>query len=329
MTSSDPGHDFSRDADRSNLMPADVVADSLAAPLITSTGDEIARASTEGRSLWADVWRELRSNWVFWFGLVIVAVMMLVAIFPQLFAWGDPTPNSCDLEFSAVGPSRAHPFGYDIFGCGYYTQVVYGARPSITVGITVALLSAVVGGFLGAAAGYYGGALDSLIARVTDIFFAIPFVLGAIVILSTITTRTVWSVSFAIAVLSWTTVTRLMRGSVLSIRNQDYVMAAKAVGSSTSRIITRHVLPNSIAPVIVYSTITIGAVISLEATLTFLGIGLQPPSISWGLQIQQAQNRVLNTPHLLIFPGMFLSITVLGFLLLGDAVRDALDPKLR
>jgi oligopeptide transport system permease protein len=195
--------------------------------------------------------------------------------------------------------------------------------------VLVALASMIIGVAVGSAAGYFGGWIDSLMSRVTDIFFAIPFLLGAIVILISLQSRNVFTVSFAIAVLSWPVLTRLMRSSVLSVRNQDYVMAAKALGAGTPRILGRHVMPNAIAPVITFTTVTIGSAISLEATLTFLGVGLEPPAISWGLQISNAQNYVLSTPHLLLFPGLFLSLTVLGFLLLGDALAEALDPKLR
>jgi ABC-type dipeptide/oligopeptide/nickel transport system permease subunit len=280
------------------------------------------------RGLWGDVWRELKHSWVFWVGAVLVAVMTLIALFPAVFA-GGRDPRSCDLAFSREGPQAGHPFGFDIFGCDYYANVIYGARPSIAVGVLVALASMIIGVAVGSAAGYFGGWIDSLMSRVTDIFFAIPFLLGAIVILISLQSRNVFTVSFAIAVLSWPVLTRLMRSSVLSVRNQDYVMAAKALGAGTPRILGRHVMPNAIAPVITFTTVTIGSAISLEATLTFLGVGLEPPAISWGLQISNAQNYVLSTPHLLLFPGLFLSLTVLGFLLLGDALAEALDPKLR
>jgi len=280
------------------------------------------------RGQWADVWRELRVSWIFWVGAVIVVVMMLVAIFPAFFAFGR-NPNLCDLANSQVPPTSGHPFGFDINGCDYYANVVYGARPSISVGILVAIMTLVLGGILGTVAGYTGGWVDSVIARITDVFLAVPFVLGAIIILIGFRDRNVLTVSFAIAVLSWTTLARIMRSSVLSARNQDYITAARATGAGTRRIMLRHIVPNSIQPAIVYSTITIGASISLEATLTFLGIGLQPPAISWGLQISVGQDYLTTEPYLVFFPSLFLSVTVLGFLLLGDAVRDALDPKLR
>jgi ABC-type dipeptide/oligopeptide/nickel transport system permease subunit len=189
-----------------------------------------------------------------------------------------------------------------------------------------ATLIALVGG---AAAGYYGGSTDSFIARLTDIWFVIPTILGAIVVLSLFPTRGIMTVSLVLILLSWPTMLRLVRSSVLSAKTQDYVDAARAMGASNLRIITKHILPNSLAPVVVYATITIGVIISAEAALSFLGVGLQLPAISWGLMISTAQERIITAPHLLLFPGAILSITVFAFILMGDALRDALDPKLR
>jgi len=182
---------------------------------------------------------------------------------------------------------------------------------------------------LGSISGFYGGFVDTIIARITDIWFAIPTILGGIVILSLLGKRGMLQVSLVLIVLGWPTMLRLARSSVLSVKETDYVDAARALGASNLRIIRRHVLPNSIAPVIVYATITVGVIIAAEAALSFLGVGLQLPAISWGLMISVAQNRILTAPHLLLFPGLFLSVTVFSFILMGDALRDALDPRLR
>ena len=278
-------------------------------------------------SLWADAWRELRHNPLFIISSCLILLFTVMAAFPQLFSGRNP--RSCDLSHSLEKPSSAHWFGYDVLGCDYYTRVIYGARVSITIGIVVTVFSVVIALVLGSLAGYYGGILDTLIARFTDIIFGLPFVLGAIVILSVVSTRNLFWVSVVLIVLGWTTMTRLMRSSVLGVRDMDYVKAAKALGASDFRLITRHIMPNAIAPMIVYATISIGIIISVEATLSFLGIGLQLPAISWGLMISDAQTRLLISPHLLFFPGLFLSVTVLSFILMGDALRDALDPKLR
>ncbi|HZJ47779.1 MAG TPA: ABC transporter permease, partial [Acidimicrobiia bacterium] len=182
---------------------------------------------------------------------------------------------------------------------------------------------------LGSISGFYGRWIDGLVTRFADIIFAIPLVLGGIILLNSLGQRTLLTVSFALVVLIWPTTMRLMRSSVLSIKEMDYVQAARAMGANDFRIMRKHILPNGIAPVIVYSTITVGITIATEATLSFLGVGLQLPAISWGLMISGAQFRILEYPHLLFFPAAFLVVMVFSFILLGDALRDALDPRSR
>jgi oligopeptide transport system permease protein len=278
-------------------------------------------------SLWGDAWKELRRSPLFVISAIIILVLLVMTAVPQLFTRGDP--RDCDLSRSLLPPSGSHWFGYDLQGCDYYTHVIYGARASISIGIGVTLSAVVVALVLGSLSGFYGGLLDSLISRISDVFFGLPFVLGAIVILSVVGDHGLLWVGLVLTLLGWPTMTRLTRSSVLSVKDSDYVHAARALGGSDFRLLTKHVLPNSLAPVIVYATIYVGIVISAEATLSFLGVGLQLPAISWGLMISGAQTRVLDAPHLLLFPGLFLSVTVLAFILMGDALRDALDPKLR
>ena len=278
-------------------------------------------------SLWADAWRELRHNKLFITAAALIGLFVVMAALPQLFTSTDP--RACSLDRSLGTPSAEAWFGYDLQGCDYYSRVVYGARVSMVIGILVTLGSVAIALVLGSLAGYYGGHVDTLISRFTDIVFGLPFILGAIVVLSVVSERSLGWVTLVLVLLGWTTMTRLTRSSVLSVRDADYVQAAKALGARDLRILLRHVLPNAIAPVIVYATIYIGIIIAAEATLSFLGVGLQLPAISWGLMISDAQTRVLGSPHLLLFPGLFLSLTVLSFILMGDALRDALDPKLR
>ncbi|MGN6576898.1 MAG: ABC transporter permease [Nocardioides sp.] len=278
-------------------------------------------------SLWADAWRELRHNPLFVVAAGLILLFVVMAAVPQLFAGEDP--YDCNLSNSLRRPSAEHWFGYDLQGCDYYTRVVYGARVSIVIGTVTTVCSVAIAMLLGSLAGYFGGRVDTLISRFTDIVFGLPFILGAIVVLSVIGNHSLAWVTLVLVLLGWTTMTRLSRSSVLSVRDSDYVNAARALGASDRRILLRHVLPNAIAPVIVYATIYIGIIIAAEASLSFLGVGLQLPAISWGLMISEAQSRVLSAPHLLLFPGLFLSLTVLSFILMGDALRDALDPKLR
>lgn len=289
----------------------------------TSTGELQGRHA----SLWADAWRELRFNPFFLISALLILVFVVMAIAPQLFTNGDP--RHCPLDRSLGGPSADHWFGFDLQGCDYYTRVVYGARVSIVIGTLTTIGAVAIALLLGSLAGFYGGLVDTLISRVTDIVFGLPFILGAIVVLTVVSERNLWWVTLVLIALGWTTMTRLTRSSVLSVRDADYVQAARALGANDVRLLTRHVLPNALAPVIVYATIYIGIIIAAEASLSFLGVGLQLPAISWGLMISEAQTRVLSTPHLLFFPGLFLSLTVLSFILMGDALRDALDPKLR
>ncbi|MDK3257477.1 ABC transporter permease [Blastococcus capsensis] len=287
-----------------------------------AAGPEIGEAS-----LWSDAWKSLRRNPFFIVGAVLLTVFLVMALFPQLFTNADP--RDCDLSRSAQGPSAAAWFGFDVQGCDYYANVVYGARISVAIGFLAMLGTLVIGVVVGALAGYYGGWIDGLLARITDIFYGLPLILGAFILLAVLPDRGIKEVALALVVFGWMTAMRLVRSTVVSVKEADYVQAARALGASTPRILLRHILPNAIAPVLVYSTIFIGTLIAAEATLTFLGIGLQLPEISWGLQINSAQNRLRDAAHLIFFPSAFLSLTVLSFILIGDALRDALDPKLR
>lgn len=294
--------------------------------------DDVAEAAAGGvvqgqASLWGDVWYQLRRNPLFVGSALLIVVFSVMAIAPQVFTSADP--RACNLANSLARPSAEHWFGYDLQGCDYYAKVIYGARASITIGISVTVVALAIALVLGSLSGYYGGLLDTVIARIADIWFAIPTILGGIVILSVLGSRGIPQVALVLIVLAWPTMTRLMRSSVLAAKASDYVTATRALGSSDFRIMWRHILPNAIAPVIVYATILVGITISAEASLSFLGVGLQLPAISWGLMISDAQTRILQAPHLLFFPALFLSLTVFSFILLGDALRDALDPRLR
>jgi ABC-type dipeptide/oligopeptide/nickel transport system permease subunit len=282
-------------------------------------------------SLWIDAWRQCRRRPLFWICIFIIFMLSLMALFPALFTSADP--RACSLSQSLLRPSKEHWFGTDLQGCDYYARTVYGTRVSISIGLFVtfaAALIAVVGGSMSA---YYAGVTDTILSRITDVWFSIPTILGGIVLLTVLDdifdNRGIPQVSLVLIIFGWPTMMRLVRSSVLAVKENDYVDAARALGASNTRIITRHLLPNAITPVIVYATITVGVVIAAEATLSFLGVGLRLPAISWGLMISNAQGRILTAPHLLLFPGAVLSITVFAFILLGDVLRDALDPKLR
>ncbi|MEV6729300.1 MULTISPECIES: ABC transporter permease [unclassified Streptomyces] len=280
-------------------------------------------------SLWSDALSDLRRNPVFLIGGFLVVCMLVISAFPQWFTDGSPfDATACTLQNSLKKPSGDHWFGYDIQGCDVYTRTVWAARNSVIVGIVTTTLVVVVGGALGLLAGWAGGMLDSFLSRFTEIFFAIPLLLGGMLIMSALPGNA-WTVSLVLAILGWPQIFRIMRSSVLQNKNNDYVVAARALGAGTLRITVRHILPNAIAPVIVVGAISLGVYISAEAALSYLGIGVQPPEISWGLMVSDASVRWLQAPHVLLFPAAALSVTVLAFIMVGDAVRDALDPKLR
>ncbi len=290
--------------------------------------------SNEERSLTSDAWRSMRRNPLFWVAAALITLFVLMAVWPSLFTSTDPT--EAVLAKSRERPNADAWFGRDIQGYDIYARCIYGARASILVGLLCTLGTVLIGGIIGVVSGYQGGWADSLMSRVGDVFFAIPLLLGAIIFLVSLPTffddnyfLIVLKVVLALVILGWPSLARLMRSSVIQVKPNDYVQAARALGASPTRIVRSHVLPNSLAPMIVVATINLGAYISLEATLSFLGIGLQPPAISWGIDINAALVGLRTTPHMLCCPSVFLSLTVLAFIMLGDVVRDALDPKNR
>ncbi|WP_406052624.1 ABC transporter permease [Kribbella sp. NBC_00889] len=278
-----------------------------------------------GRGVWATVRRRV----LFWLPLTVLAVLLLLTLFPGwVGGWfGTPDPRACDISASARPSSHGHPFGQDLQGCDVYANVVHGARASLAVGLMCTLVALVIAVGVGTIAGYVGGWADSVLARLTDVFLGFPFLLGAIVVLNSLGKRSVLSVALVLALFSWPALARMVRTTVRATRDAEYVQAAKAMGFPTSRILSHYVLPNSIGPVLAVATLTVGGVIVAESTLTFLGLGLRAPSISWGLQLATAQSRFQQAPHTLIYPGIFLAATVLSLITLGDVLRDAVNPK--
>jgi ABC-type dipeptide/oligopeptide/nickel transport system permease subunit len=320
------------DQQQRNLDPAQIEVD-----VTTGVGTTpVDGADVRQNSLWSDAWGSLKRNVLFWIGAVLTLLFMLMAIIPQVFARG-VDPRECDLANSKALPSAAHWFGYDVQGCDYLANVVYGARNSLIIGLSSVLVILLLGVLVGAIAGYFGGFTDGVLSRIADIFYALPLILGALVLLRVgpatgipiINSRGPGAVALALALFGWMTAMRLVRSQVIAVKSQDYVAAARAMGASNSRILIRHILPNAVAPVLVYTTITIGVIIAAEATLTFLGVGLQRPAISWGLQIAAGENSIRSAPHLVLFPSIVLTLTVMAFIMMGDALRDALDPRQR
>ncbi|MEV0381582.1 ABC transporter permease [Nonomuraea sp. NPDC050643] len=288
----------------------------------------LVSASAEPRH---GLWRELLRRPAFAVSSAVALVICAMAAVPQLFAgwFGAGDPRRCALVDSGLPPAPGHPFGFDIQGCDLYSNVVYGARSSVLIALLVTAGMMLIAVVLGGLAGYFRGWADALISRVMDVFFGFPSLVGMIVILQAASTHNELTVSAVLILFGWPALARVMRGSVLAVATSEYVAAARGVGSGTSRILLRHVLPNSFGPVAVLTGLNIGGVIASESALTFLGVGLQTPAISWGVQLNTAQQYFLTAPHLLIFPSIFLTVTVFSFVLLGDALRDAFDPRLR
>lgn len=319
------------DVDASTAAAAPITTEHSGGPARTGQ-DKSAR--DKPRSLGTDAWHDLRRNPIFIVSSILIAILVAIAIAPGLFSSKDP--KFCDGHLARLTPRRGAIFGNDVQGCDIYARTIFGARASILVGFLATFSTLTIGAFMGVVAGYYGGWVDTIVSRVTDVFFAIPLLLGSIIVLSafpnTVNTKLIagsLKVTLALGILGWTGMARIMRSSVIQVKQADYVQAARALGAGNVRIIRSHILPNSFAPIIVVATLSLGGFIGAEAALSFLGIGLPATVVSWGNAIADAQVWLRVSPHMLLFPGLFLSVTVLAFIMLGEAVRDALDPKLR
>jgi len=280
-------------------------------------------------SMWGEAWKRLRVRPLFWFAAIIIFVAIMISLFPSLFTSQDP--RYCELSRSLGGPELwSHPFGFDKQGCDIYSRVIYGARASVSVGVLTTIAVVIIGGTIGAIAGYIGGWIDSLLSRITDVFFAIPLLLAAIVFMQMFKeSRSIAMVVVVLSTFAWTSIARITRGSVMSAKNEEFVTAARATGASRGRILMSHIIPNSMAPIIVYATVALGTFIVSEASLSFMGIGLPTTVVSWGADISTAKDQLSDAPMVLFYPATALALTVLSFIMMGDAVREALDPKAR
>ena len=264
------------------------------------------------------------------FGAVVVIMLVAMAFFPGIFSTQDPNPSPPPLAERYQGPSASHWFGTDSFGRDMYTRLVYGARTSITIGFGVVFISSILAAFLGVVSGYFGGWADMLIQRLVDIGIALPGLIFIILVVTTlqdlpVTLRIIMPVGVLIALGS----SRVIRGAAISAKQNQYVEAARVIGATDTRIIARHVLPNVMAVVIVGASIQIGGAVLIESALSYLGYGIPPPTPSWGRMLNESRQQLSNYPHLVIFPTLAIFMTVYSFNMLGDALRDVLDPRLR
>ena len=297
---------------------------------------ETARAEESDRptrTLWGDAWKRLRGNKLAVIGAVWILFMILVALTADLWApqWlGSPTDidSTQSAALSKLPPSLEHPFGTDATGRDQLVRVIYGARVSLTVGVIATVISTAIGLVMGALAAFYGGIWDVIIMRLADMFLAIPYTLFVIVMLAVIG-QGIQNVFIAIGILGWPSIARVFRSAILSVKENDYVDAARAMGASDFRIVARHIFPNSVASIVVYATMNVGGAILTESALSYLGMGVTPPTPSWGIMIQDGQTFLATQPWLMIMPGIAILTTVLAFTLLGDGLRDALDVKMK
>ena len=281
-------------------------------------------APEDGASLWHDAWLRLKKNRAAVTGGVVLTMMVVLAILtPWIAPYGYEAQN---LDLGATPPSAAHWLGTDIFGRDLLTQILYGGRISLAVGFIATAVALVIGVTWGAVAGYVGGRIDSVMMRFVDILYALPFMIF-IILLMVVFGRNILLLFLAIGAVEWLTMARIMRTQVQSLRQQEFVEAAVSLGLPPSAIIFKHIIPNALGPIIVYTTLTIPSVMLLEAFLSFLGLGIQPPQTSWGLLISYGAETMEEYPWLLIFPGLALTITLFSLNFLGDGLRDALDVR--
>lgn len=261
-----------------------------------------------------------------WLGIIFLAVVCILAIFAPFITSYDP--YAIDLPQKLAKPSIHHIFGCDSNGGDIFTRLLYGARISLCIGFTVVVISGTLGVFIGLCAGFYGGVVDAVLMRIVDILLAFPGLLLAIALVA-VTGPSIANVIFALSVLGWVPFARLARGQVLTVRERDYIKSAQISGQSHLRIMTVHIFPNILAPIIVQATFAIASVIISESSLSFLGLGAPPGTPSWGAMLSAGKQVILMAPHVSLFPGLAIMLTVISFNLVGDALRDTFDPKSR
>ncbi|MDX3214863.1 ABC transporter permease [Streptomyces sp. ME02-6991-2B] len=285
-----------------------------------------AEPSVEKASQWRDIRARFLANKLAVLGLLIVLLLILIAIFAPLLAPHDPLHQN--LTNTLQSPGGDHLLGTDSLGRDQLSRLIYGSRIAMIVGLASIFVAATIGITLGAIAGYFGRWADTVIMRVADVFFAFPLLIGAIVIILLLG-RGVWPVVLSLGIFSWATFARLLRSQVLSVREMDYVHAAQALGAGKGRIIRKHILPNSLTAVLVYGTSNVGIAIVAEASLSYLGVGVSPEVPEWGNMIAAGKDFMGVKDYMWAYPSAAIVVTALGFILLGNGLRDALDPKLR
>lgn len=285
----------------------------------------------EHRSLWSEIWRRFCRDKFAMIGVAVIIILVALAVLAPVLPIKDPTKqydSGLTMKGMPVGPSSQFWLGTDTLGRDLFSRLIYGARVSLVVGVLANGFALLLGLAFGLAAGYFRGGTETLLMRMTDVMMAFPILLLAVALVAVLKPG-MWILILVIGIVYWTPMTRVIHGEVLSIREKEFVEAARLTGCSHTRILVRHILPHLVAVIIVYTSLGIATTILFEATLSFIGLGIQPPTPSWGQMISDGQNYFLSAPHLVIFPGLAIMFTVLAFNLVGDGLRDAFDPQQR
>ena len=290
----------------------------------TTGTEQVLEQAERGTSLWRDAWRRLGKNRMAVISAIILILIALASFIGPFFL--KQSYETQNLQLGAVSPSARHWLGTDTLGRDLFVRILYGGRVSMSVGFCATAVALTIGVFYGAISGFFGGKIDILMMRIVDIIFALPFTVF-VILLMVFFGRKFVLLFVAIGAVQWLTTARIVRGQVLSLRRQEFIEAAEALGLSKPRIIIRHMIPNALGPIVVYATLTVPAVMLLEAFLSFLGLGVQPPMSSWGVLIKEGAEVMEEFPWLLIFPGLVLAVTLFSLNFLGDGLRDALDPR--
>ena len=298
------------------------------------TKENMNNQEIKARSLWQDAWRRFKKNKAAYIGFIFIILLVIISVATlgiDLFtknAIYDKYVIEMNLANKLAPPSWTHPFGQDEFGRDILLRIIWGTRYSLSLGVSTVILSLIVGGLLGAVAGFYGEVMDNIIMRIMDVFLAIPPMLMAISLVAALG-KSLTNIVVAIAISYVPTFARVVRASVLTIKNQDYVEAARSYGTNDLRIITKYILPNCLTPVIVQATLSVASAILMIASLSFMGLGIQPPIPEWGAMLVNARTYIRSGWHITVLPGLAIMLTLLAMNLMGDGLRDALDPKLK
>ena len=287
-----------------------------------------AKTKYKKRSQIAMIWRRFIKNRMAMIGLILFAIMLIIAVVSPLFINYETDVIQQTISERFMSPSAEHLFGTDQFGRDIFSRVLWGARISMSVGVAVVIISLIIGSILGAVAGFFGGIADNIIMRFMDILLAIPGTMLAITIVAALGGG-IQNLLLALSIEQIPKMTRIVRSSVLTLKTQDYIEAARACGTTNARIIYRHIIPNAIGPILVQASLTVARTIISVASMSFIGLGINPPEPEWGAMLSEAKNQLMNYPYLVVAPGVAIILTVTSLTLVGDGLRDALDPKMK